>query len=94
MAGAETTEAEKETSRISSLVKVTSKKQELFTSEEVSIGVFMESLSFNCTISTSDAPEQQLTYWAYAGHLRFPGPWLHDTPPTRVTAASSLFLEI
>lgn len=60
VAGVQTTETEKETSRISSLVKVASKKQQILTSEEVPIRVYIWSVS--CAINTSDVPGQQLSH--------------------------------
>lgn len=56
-----TTDTEKETGRISSLVEVASKKQQMFTSKEVPTGVYIGSTG--CAINTSDLPEQQLSPW-------------------------------
>lgn len=88
------TDSEKETREIPSLAKVTSMKQQMFTSEEVPTRVFTGFLSFNCTINTSDVPEQQLSH-------RGPVLGISDTlnhltlyPINQGNCSMSLFLEI
>ena len=88
------TNSEKETSKIPSLAKVTNKKQQMFTSQEVPIRVCIGSLSINCTINTSEVPEQHLGHWGPVLCISDPLSHLTLYSINQGNCSMSLFLEI
>lgn len=94
LAVAEVGATDSEKLEIPSLAKVTSKKPQMSTSEEVPIRIFIGFLSFDCTINTSGVSEKQLSHWGPVRGISDPLNRFTLYPINQGNCSMSLSLEI